>query len=115
MRTFLHDLRFAARILSGSRGFTAVAVLTLAVGLAASATVFSWIDALLLRPFPGAARSGELAIFEMSIPSAPNGGTSVSWLDYTDYRDHLKLVSGLSPQRYCSLSIGDAASSRLAW
>ena len=94
MRTFLQDLRFALRILSGSRGFATVAVLTLALGLAAATTVFSWIDSLLLHPYPGAARSQELAVLEMSIPSAPNGGTSVSWLDYNDYRDHLKTRLG---------------------
>ncbi len=115
MRTLIQDLRFALRILSGSPGFAAVAVLTLALGIASTTTVFSWIDSLLLHPYPGAARSEDLAVLEMSIPSAPNGGTSVSWLDYTDYRDHLKLVSGLTPQRYCSLSIGDSETARLAW
>ena len=115
MRTFLQDLRFALRVLSGSRGFATVAVLTLALGLAAATTVFSWIDGLLLHPYPGAARSDELAVLEMSIPSAPNGGTSVSWLDYTDYRDHLKLVSGLTVQRYSAMSIGEADTARLAW
>jgi predicted permease len=115
MRTFFHDLRLALRILSGSRGFAAVAVLTLALGLAAATTVFSWIDSLLLHPYPGATRSDELAVLEMSIPSAPNGGTSVSWLDYTDYRDRLQLVSGLAPQRYCSFTIGDTDTAHLAW
>ncbi len=115
MRTFIQDLRFALRILSGSPGFAAVAVLTLAVGIGSATTVFSWIDSLLLNPYPGVAHSGQLAVLEMSIPSAPNGGTSVSWLDYTDYRDHLKLVSGLTPQRYCSLTIGQSDAGRLAW
>jgi predicted permease len=115
MRTSLYDLRFALRILSGSPGLSAVAVLTLALGIASSTTVFSWIDSLLLHPYPGVARSEELAVLEMSVPSAPNGGTSLSWLDFTDYRDHLKLVSGLTPQRYCSFSIGELETARLAW
>jgi predicted permease len=115
MRTLLQDFRFAVRLLSGSPAFTAVAVLTLAVGIASTTTVFSWIDSLLLHPFHGAARAGELAVLEMSIPGAPNGGTSVAWLDYTDFRDHLTLASGVTLQRYCALSLGDSRSARPAW
>ena len=115
MRTFIQDFRFALRILSGSPGFAAVAVLTLALGIASTTTVFSWIDGLLLHPFPGAANGNELAVLEMSIPSAPNGGTSVSWLDSTDYRGHLQSVSGVTVQRYGSFSIGEADAARLAW
>ena len=115
MRTFIQDLRFAVRILFKNPGTAAVAVLTLALGMASTATVFSWIDSLLLHPYPGVPRSGELAVLEMSRPSAPNGGTSLSWLDYTDYRDHLTLLQGLSPQRYLSMSLGDAGASRPVW
>ncbi len=115
MRTFGQDLRFALRILSGSPGFAVVAVLTLALGIAASTTVFSWIDALLWHPFPGTARSGELAVLEMCDASAPNGGTSVSWLDFTDYRARLTLASGPVLQRYVSFSLGEEESARPAW
>lgn len=115
MRTFLQDIRFAFRLLSGSPGFTLLAALTLALGIAATATVFTWIDSLLIHPFPGASRSNQLAVLEMQIPAAPNGGTSVSWLDYTDFRDHLKLVSGLAVQREAAFALGDTTSARLAW
>src|SRR5690348_8826845 len=115
MRTFLQDLRFAFRLLTGSPGFALVAALTLALGIASTATVYTWIDSLLLHPFPGAARSNELAVLEMQTPTAPNGGTSLSWLDYTDFRDHLKLVSGLAMQRYGAFSLGDTSDARLVW
>lgn len=102
-------------MIAGNPASAAIAVITLALGIAATATVFSWIDSLLLHPFYGAARSDELAVLEMSIPGAPNGGTSVSWLDYSDYRDHLTMVSGVTLQRYCSLSLGDSQAMRPAW
>src|SRR5262245_31096493 len=96
MRSTMQDLRFAGRLFYGAPRFAAIAVLMLGLGMAAATTVFSWIDGLLLQPYRGAARGNELAVLEMSIPSAPNGGTSISWLDYRDFRDQLTSASGLA-------------------
>jgi len=91
-------------------------MLTLGLGIACTTTVFSWVDAVLLHPFPGASRSDELATLEMITANAPNGGTAISWLDYRDYRDRLKSLSGLAVlRRQCGFTLGDAQRARLAW
>ena len=53
LEDLLHDVRFGLRTLRRNWSFTAIAVLTLAVGIGASATVFTWINAVQLQPLGG--------------------------------------------------------------
>ena len=58
--TLVRDCRFALRMSRKNSGFTAVVVLTLALGIAANTTVLSWISATLLNPIPGVAHTSDL-------------------------------------------------------
>jgi len=110
MRTLSQDLRFAFRLFRNNPGFTAVAVFTLALGIAANTTVFGWIDGVVLNPFPGAGDPQELAMLE-TVTTNGEVLVNTSFLDYKDYRDHLKLVSGLAVSRFTPTQFGEEGKS----
>lgn len=96
---FWQDVRYGARTLRNNPGFTAVAVLTLALGIGINAGIFTILNAAALRPLP-LARSGELVSIYQSIrgPRHRNihGSPAMSsYPEYRDFRDHNHVFSGL--------------------
>src|SRR5262245_3176647 len=82
METILRDLRYAARSLAADPAFTAVAILTLAIGIGATTAMFSIVDAALIRrlPYPAADRLVRLN------DSVDGGRSSVSYPNFLDWR-----------------------------
>ncbi len=113
MPSLIHDLRFGVRMLRGNPGFTVVSVFTLAIAIAANTTVFGWIDGVLLRPIPGARAGNELTVMETATSSGEFIKTS--YPDYRDYRDSLKLISGVTALFGTSLRLGDGENGQLIW
>lgn len=114
LRTLWQDLRFSAKLFISNPRFTLVAVLTLALGIAVTATVFSWIDNVLLHPYPGVSDTRGLALLETVTTSGENLVSS-SYLDYRDYRDNLKLVSAVAIGRFTPVSVGSRENVDRAW
>src|SRR5688572_18338473 len=80
----MFDLKFAVRQLLKNPGFTAVAVLTLALGIGANTAIFSVVDAVLLRPLPYPG-SGKLVWLAERGPDWSGG--SLSYPNFIDWRD----------------------------
>jgi predicted permease len=89
------DLRYGIRMLRKSPGFTAVAVLTLALGIGANTAIFSLADALLFRPFPITEPGKTVALMRQKIDQ-PDYYSSFSYPDYEDIREQSKSLSGLA-------------------
>jgi len=113
MNMFSQDLRYALRRLLQNRAFTAVAVLTIGVGIGANATVFGWVHALLLNPVPGSTEPERLVAVESV---AANGDPlTTSYLDYRDFRDRLRSFEALSLTRPSALAVGDEQRTELVY
>jgi predicted permease len=107
------DFRYGWRTLRKNSGFTALAVLTLALGIGANTTIFSWINSTLLNPIPGARGAG-------GIVSLTNGGTVVdpgqfSYPDYVDLRAATRTFSGLAAFAFRTLDLTGAGKPERLW
>ena len=94
MGDWFRDARFGLRVLARSPGLPALAVITLALGIAANSTIFSWINSTLLNPVPGVSRTSDL-VTVMRGERSEHPTPPFSYLDYRDLRDHSKSFEGL--------------------
>ncbi len=90
----LQDLRYALRMLRKNPGLTIVAAVSLALGIGANTTIFSWLDGLILHPLPRVSDPGRLVYLETRGPGGAKW--SVSYPDFLDWKAQARSVTGLS-------------------
>lgn len=103
----MHDLRFAFRQLAKAPGFTAIAVLSLALGIGATTTVFCWMQSVLLNPLPGVHHSEDMVVLTTS--HADQMWDTCSLPDIKDYREQRDVFAGIIASQVtpACLTIGD--------
>jgi macrolide transport system ATP-binding/permease protein len=110
MQTFLQDLRFGLRMLRRSPGFSVLAILCLILGIGTNAAVLSWIEGILIRPYPLVAHQNRMFALNATT-RGENGYTGLSYPEFLDYEKNSTFFESFIVDRITgtTLSVGDRA------
>src|SRR6266404_9445993 len=114
MDSIWKDVRYAVRVLAKSPGFTAVVVLSLALGIGANTAIFSLVNTFVLRPMPVDDPDRLVALYV----TAPNWGNLIAGFSYPELLDYRKADAGLSDLMAATgnpLSVTDGQKPQLIW
>ena len=110
MQTLLQDLRFGFRMLRRSPGFSILAVLCLTLGIGTNAAVLSWIEGILIRPYPLVPHQDRMFALIGTTRGVP-GHNGLSYPDFVDFEKNSTLFESFIIDRITgtTLSVGDRA------
>ncbi len=110
LQVLWQDMRFGFRMLRRNPGFSSLAILCLTLGIGANAAVFSWIEGILLRPFPLVTHQERMMAVTGTDRATP-GHDDVSWPDFVDFQENCTLFDAFIVDRIMgtTLAIGDRA------
>jgi len=113
MRSLINDIRYGLRNFVKRPGFTAIAIITLALGIGANTAIFSLVNTVLLRPLPVPHPEELTEVYG----TFHNGAdyTIQSYLNYKDYRDRNDVFSGLMAYRFSPMSISHESRNERIW
>ena len=113
MHSLLRDIRYGFRNFLKRPGFTAIAVVTLALGIGANTAIFSLVNTVLLRPLPVSHPEELTEVYG----TFHNGAdyTIQSYLNYKDYRDRNTVFSGLMAYRFAPISVSHEGRNERLW
>src|SRR6516225_779739 len=107
IQDLVQDLHYGVRMLRESPGFTAVAVLTMALGIGANTAIFSIVDAVLLRSLPYVDPDQLVVMFNVPV-KRPDALSGISYRDFLEYRQHNQVFSEMAANAFHDLTLTGA-------
>ncbi len=113
MTSILQDLRYSLRMIVKAPGYAAITILTLALGIGANTTIFSWINSSLLNPVPGVSNASEVLSLTQGKPGdSPLG---FSYPDFEAMRDGQQSFTGLTACIFTPMSLTGKGKPERIW
>ncbi|MGA8232399.1 MAG: ABC transporter permease [Candidatus Acidiferrales bacterium] len=103
MTSFWQDVRYSLRMIAKVPGFAAISILTLALGIGANTTIFSWINSTLLNPVPGIASPTEVVSLTLSKPG--DTPLPLTYPDVEAMRDGQQSFTGIAACNIAAMSL----------
>jgi predicted permease len=103
MISFWQDVRYSLRMIAKEPGYAATAILTLALGIGANTTIFSWINSTLLNPIPGLANPHEVVSLTLSRPT--ENSFPFTYPDFVAMNDGQRSFTGITASETLPMSL----------
>ena len=113
METLLQDLRYAVRMLIKTPGVTAVAVVTLALGIGANTAIFSGVNAFLMRPLP--VPDPDRLVRPVEVAEDRGVSDEISYPDFVDYRNQATSFTGLAAEDMVQAALNTENQNDVIW
>jgi predicted permease len=113
MTSFWQDVRYSLRMIAKAPGFAVIAILTLALGIGANTTIFSWINSTLLNPVPGLSSPSEVVALTLSKPG--DNPFPLTYPDLEALRDGQKSFTGIAACNFAQMSLTGKGNPERVW
>ena len=113
MSSFWQDVRYSLRMIAKAPGYAAIAVLTLALGIGANTTIFSWINSTLLNPIPGLASPNE--VVALSLGRGTDNPFPFTYPDFESMRDGQQSFVGITAANIAPMSLTGKGKPERVW
>jgi len=113
MTSFWQDVRYSLRMIAKAPGYAAIAILTLALGIGANTTIFSWINSTLLNPIPGLASPSE--VVSLSLGRGTDNPFPFTYPDYEAMRDGQQSFVGITAGNVTPMSLTGKGKPERVW